>query len=557
MGEIEFATRMLKKLLELQYFQENSSDIHFHDAGKGRNAVTALYRSGVTKKTIVLISHFDTVHTEEFGGGLEDLAFQPGLLAEELKRRISDLPEDAQEDLASDEYLFGRGTMDMKMGIALHLHLLERASVEKWPINLLLLTVPDEEVNSSGMRAAAKGLVDVKDKYGLDYELFLNSEPSFTQKRHDPNYYIYSGSIGKIMPSALFYGRETHAGEPLSGMTGHYMASYLTRAMEFNSDFVEEAYGEKTPLPVCLQQKDLKGDYSTQTSHHSAALYNVFLMRQNADDIMKIFKNTAILAMAECEKDYKAVCEREGVQPVGDINVLEYRELLAFAAGKIGEREVQGLLEGVMADETLDEREMSMLISDRLLLHCQELTPAVVLFYAPPYYPAVNSSDNRLVQEKIALAQKVLREEFNVDAKQVHYFNGISDLSYVNYDAADTGWESYKNNTPVWGETYSIPFQEMQQLQAPVLNIGPYGKDAHKLTERLHKESAFIHTPLLLGKVIESMFVTTIKAMIIKSPTVSIHGLAFCRTTILLRCCKSFILHYCLPSNSCTLKVET
>ena len=508
MGEIEFATRMLKKLLELHYFRENSSNIHFHDAGKERNAVTALYNSGVTKKTIVLISHFDTVHIEEFGGGLEDLAFQPGLLAEALKRRLSELPEDAQADLASDEYLFGRGTMDMKMGIALHLHLLERASTEQWPINLLFLTVPDEEVNSSGMRAAAKGLVDVKEKYGLEYELFINSEPTFTQKPHDPNYYIYSGSIGKIMPSALFYGRKTHAGEPLSGMTSHYMASYLTRAMEFNSDFVEEAYGERTPLPVCLQQKDLKGDYSTQTSHHSAALYNVFLMRQNADDIMTVFKSTAVRAMAECEKDYKAICEREGVQPVGDIHVLEYRELLTYATGKIGETEIQGLLEGVMADEALDEREMSMLISDRLLLHCQELTPAVVLFYAPPYYPAVNSSDHGLVQEKIALAQKVLREEFNVDAKQVHYFNGISDLSYVNYDAADTGWQSYQNNTPVWGETYSIPFKEMQQLQAPVLNIGPFGKDAHKLTERLHKESAFIHTPLLLGKVIESMFVS-------------------------------------------------
>ena len=511
-GEIEFATRMLKKLLELQYFQENSSYIHYHDAGKERNVVTALYNSGVTKKTIVLISHFDTVHTEEFGGGLEDLAFQPRLLTEALKRRTSDLPEDAQVDLASNEYLFGRGTMDMKMGIALHLHLLERASIEKWPINLLLVTVPDEEVNSSGMRAAAKGLVDLKEDYGLEFELFINSEPTFTQKPQDPNYYIYTGSIGKIMPSALFYGRKTHAGEPLSGLTSHYMASYLTRAMEFNSDFVEEAHGERTPLPVCLQQMDLKNDYSTQTSHHSAALYNVFLMRQNADDIMNIFKKTAIQAMAECEKDYHAICEREGVQPIGNINVLEYRELLDHASGKIGETEVQGILEGVMADEKLDEREMSMLISDRLLLHCQELTPAVIVFYAPPYYPAVNSSDNGLVQEKIALAQQVLREECNVDAKQVHYFNGISDLSYVNYDAADSGWLSYKDNTPVWGETYSIPFKEMQQLQAPVMNIGPYGKDAHKLTERLHKDSAFIHTPLLLGKVIESMFVSTIKA---------------------------------------------
>ena len=508
MGEIEFSTRMLKKLLELQYFQDNSSQIHFHDAGKGRNAVTALYTSGVTKKTIVLMSHFDTVHTEEFGAGLKDLAFQPKLLTEELKKRMSKLPEDAQKDLASDEYLFGRGTMDMKMGLALHLHLLERASNENWPINLLLLTVPDEEVNSSGMRAAVKGLAELGETYSLEYELFLNSEPSFSQTPQDPNYYIYSGSIGKIMPSALFYGRETHAGEPLNGMTSHYMASYLTRAMEFNPNFMEELYGEKTPLPVCLQQLDLKEDYSTQTSHHSAALFNVFVMRQNADDIMNIFKETAVKAMAECSKNYRKVCEREGVQPIRDINVLEYQELLKYAAEKIGDAEVQRILETVMKDESLDERKMSMLISDRLLLHCQELSPAVVLFYAPPYYPAVNSSDNKLVQEKVALAQKILHDEFRVEAKQVHYFNGISDLSYVNYDAADAGWQSYKQNTPVWGETYSIPFTEMQQLQAPVLNIGPFGKDAHKLTERLHKKSAFIYTPRVLEKVIESMFVT-------------------------------------------------
>ncbi len=63
--------------------------------------------------------------------------------------------------------------MDMKMGLALHMHLIENAAAEDWPINLLLMTVPDEEVDSAGMRAAVE-----------------------------------------IMPSALFYGVETHVGEP-------------------------------------------------------------------------------------------------------------------------------------------------------------------------------------------------------------------------------------------------------------------------------------------------------------------------------------------------------
>ncbi|MBO1914553.1 hypothetical protein J4G37_58245, partial [Microvirga sp. 3-52] len=105
-------------------------------------AVTGFYNSGVTAKTIVLISHFDTVHIEEFGN-LEALAFQPKALTEELKTKIDDLPKDVQPDVESDAYLFGRGTMDMKMGLVLHLHLLELATTEKWPINLILLTVPD------------------------------------------------------------------------------------------------------------------------------------------------------------------------------------------------------------------------------------------------------------------------------------------------------------------------------------------------------------------------------------------------------------------------------
>src|SRR5699024_2158834 len=130
---------------------ENETQIHFHGAGKGRNAVSALYKHEDAKKTITLISHFDTVHTEEFGN-LGDMAFDPQTLTKRFKEIVEELPEGARNDVMSDEYLFGRGTMDMKMGLVLHLHLLEMASMENWPINLLLVTVPDEEVSSDGMR---------------------------------------------------------------------------------------------------------------------------------------------------------------------------------------------------------------------------------------------------------------------------------------------------------------------------------------------------------------------------------------------------------------------
>ena len=94
---------------------------------------------------------------------------------------------------------------------------------------------------------------------------------------------------------------------------------------------------------------------------------------------------------------------------------------------------------------------------------------------------------------------------------QIHYFNGLCDLSYVQYNDDANGWEAFERNTPVWGDIYSVPFADMLQLQAPVLNVGPFGKDAHQLTERHHIESAFIHTPAMLDSLIKSMIKKTVE----------------------------------------------
>jgi arginine utilization protein RocB len=502
-GEREFPGRVQAKLQELRYFQENPGHLALNDADLGRCFLTGLYKCDA-KETIVLLSHFDTVNTEEYGD-LEEFAYQPEELTKLLVNRINELHEDAQSDLTSGEYLFGRGTMDMKMGLAMHMRLLEKASVEKWPINLLLLTVPDEEVNSSGMRAAVTKLVELKDKHNLSYKLFLNGEPVFSQEPGDRSFYVYSGSIGKIMPSALFYGKETHVGEPLSGITAPYIASFLTQRMEWNLSLQEKVEGETTPLPVTLQQKDLRLEYSAQTPYRSAALYNVFLMKRNAEEIMGIFEKVAIDAAGACNKAYKEVCLKQSVEAVGEVRVLRYEDLHTHAIRKFGPDFVEEIKDQVQANTNWDEREKSLRIADSLMIECQELAPAIVLIYAPPYYPAVNSSDDDLVKRCVQFVREKGQEVYNLPVKQVHYFNGISDLSYVNYQDDGEGWTAFKANTPVWGSSYSIPFDAMAVLRAPVLNVGPFGKDAHKRTERLHIKSAFEEVPTLVEGMIKMM----------------------------------------------------
>lgn len=498
-GERQFPVKLKKKLEAVPYFQENSDYLALHEADLGRKFLTALYKHPEARETICLISHFDTVNTEEYGD-LEPLATQPEKITKALHDRKNELPQDAREDLESGEYLFGRGTMDMKMGLVLHMSLIEKASVEKWPINLLLLTVPDEEVNSSGMRCAVETLITLQQNYNLTYKLFLNSEPVFTEESNQ--HYLYTGTIGKMLPAALIYGKETHAGKPLSGLTSPYITSYLTQEMEFNDLFQEISYSETSPLPVTLQQKDLKMEYSTQTPYRSAALYNIFLMERNANEVFHLFEQVAETAAKKCNVDYQQICQKQQMNPIGEVKVIRYKDLLDYAIRKFGVEFIEQIKEDVHAHEEWDDREKSLRITDRLMIECQELGPAIVVLLAPPYYPAVNSTGNELIEACTDFVSKTAAEKFGLSIERKHYFNGLCDLSYVNDSGSSQGWTSFEENTPVWGDSYTIPFESMKQLNAPVLNVGPLGKDAHKRTERLHMRNAFEEVPVILEEMI-------------------------------------------------------
>ncbi|SDH88860.1 Arginine utilization protein RocB [Planococcus glaciei] len=505
-GEVQFAYKLKEKMEMLPYFQEHPERLSLSEVNWGRENLTALYKHPEAAETIVLISHYDTVHTSEYGD-LEPLACSPLELAEAFKKVQDELDPEAQADLQSGEYLFGRGTMDMKAGLALHMALIEKAAAEEWPINLLLVTVADEEVNSAGMRYGVSKLLDLEREFGLEYILFLNGEPVFAQYPGDMAHYIYTGSIGKIMPSALFYGKETHVGEPLSGITSSYISTYLTHRMEWNTSFRETVYGETTPLPVTLMQRDMKLEYSAQTPYRTSAMYNVFLMEKTAEEVFDQFEKVAIEAMEHCTRDYLAMCEREKIEPLGEIRVLRFEELMKYAINKFGIDYVNAALYDTMMHPEWDVRDKSMRIVDILLINCQELTPATVLLYAPPYYPAVNSSEDELVKRCLQQVSANAEEKFGLKLQQIHYFNGISDLSYVNYTDQNGGWMTYEKNTPVYGDQYSIPFQAMKHLKAPVFNVGPFGKDAHKRTERLHIKNTFEEMPILLEEMILSIAV--------------------------------------------------
>lgn len=495
-GEIQFPHEVKDLLLDMEYFKKHPEFVELHDAGNDLNALTALYRSeDKDAQTIVVMSHFDTVHTNDYGE-YESLALQVDLLTDTYQT-LDGWSDELQADIDSGDYLFGRGIMDMKMGLALHIRLIERISAQQLPVNVLLLTVPDEEVDSKGMRTASSALVKIREEHDLNFGLILNSEPSFMQIPNDQNYYIYTGSIGKIMPAVLCYGVETHVGEPLKGFNAMFMASTINRHMEYNAIFKEEAFGEHTPLPITLRTDDLKLDYSTQVTHRVASIYNVFTMQQSANSVFQSFNQVVGEAAEDMTSQYENACHAFGVQPDFKVRAFTYSELLEHARVKLGSEIVESIIKSsIKADK--DMRQQSFDVVESLMYRLKELSPAIITMFAPPYYPPVNNTEHPLVQESIQLTKAHM-----TDVTVMHYFNGISDLSYVAYQDDVNSFSDYVNNTPVYGKTYHIPFEDMAALATPFINIGPFGKDPHKYTERLHKTHAFVQTPKLLDAVIE------------------------------------------------------
>ncbi|MCS4486119.1 M20/M25/M40 family metallo-hydrolase [Staphylococcus americanisciuri] len=502
-GETTFPMMVRDLLMQLPYFQQHSEYISLVETDDARHAVMAFYHSPQATQTITLISHYDTVGIEDYGP-FQPYAFDMDQLTTKFQQDMRYLDQMSQDDLHSGDYLFGRGSMDMKPGLMLHMSLIEQAIIEQWEVNLILMTVPDEEVTSKGMHAAVTYLAQLCDRYDLSIALHLNSEPTFQQAHHDTNHYHYTGSIGKIMPGVLVYGCETHVGTPANGLSSNFILSYIQQEIEYHTRFQEYFEIEETPLPVSLRVTDIKQHYDVQTPFRSVALFNMFLFKRNANELFANFNNAVTDGMNKGLSTYQQRIATTGGTAF-DMQLITYDKLLQYAIEHYGQEKVNEIIHTHIQIEA-EPHMQSIVVVDALMRLCRELGPTVVTFFAPPYYPATNASYHPLTERISETIDATLQAQFNRKSKRIHYFNGISDLSYVAPSPNGSGFEAYADNTPVFNKTYTIPFEAIEAIQAPMMNCGPIGKDAHKVTERIHTKSAFEELPVILSTIIKQHF---------------------------------------------------
>ena len=185
------------------------------------------------------------------------------------------------------------------------------------------------------------------------------------------------------------------------------------------------------------------------------------------------------------------------------IKVITYKELKQYAIEKTSETYIASLEHSIAKERKGDNRVQSIDIVDQLATICKELAPMAILFFAPPYYPAVNTEEEPVINELSASLIDYAKKRFGYDMQPVSYFNGISDLSYATLQASIGDMETFNANLPGDNELYDIPFRDIARFNAPVLNVGPIGRDAHKQSERLYLPFAFGELPHLLTHIIK------------------------------------------------------
>lgn len=488
---------------EIEYFKEHNDNLKIHDIDKdpyGRKFISALFKKGTSKKTIILLSHFDVVGIEEFGH-LMDYAYSP---VEYTKRlRYEDIPKKVKEDLETGDWLFGRGTMDMKCGLAIHIELIRYIYENNLDIdgNILLITVPDEENSSIGMLSAVNYLSNLKDM-GYEFQGCINCEPFFQEYPGDDNKYIYTGTIGKLLPFIFSAGIETHGGEPFNGISSSLLSSIITSLMEANTELCE-TYGDYTaPPPICLKQQDMKTLYTVSTPNFSYAYYNYMTLTSTPGDVIEKIKyictkafDLAISKIVAESKRYASLSGKGTPAVNFEPKVITYDELCTLVKDK-------GIsidkIKDKYKDTAMDTRDMTgNIISDMLKL-LPELRPVVIIGFAPPYYPHRMAGEGS--KNILDICIKIIKrsEEFHND-KLIHknFFPGLCDFSYLGFENPEC-YYTLKANMPVLDTGYTLPVDALSNINIGGINISVMGRDVHKYTERLNMPYSLKITPDLV-----------------------------------------------------------
>jgi arginine utilization protein RocB len=450
------------------------------------------------RRVALLLSHYDTVGVEDFaaiGGRLGDrIAFDPDALRETfLNYATGTLPAGshslladlAEEKAAPGTWMFGRGALDTKSGIAAGIAALEALDAGTLAGDVLFVSCPDEEHASAGMLAAVPELARLKREEGLDLVGGLNLDIA-------PEPMAYAGVMGKALAGLYVLGRPTHAGAPFEGVDAAQLAATLVARATSSRELVDCAGGQTAAPAVALRLRDLKTRYDLQTALEAEVELNLVSVTRPLPETLEELRRVALAAIAELLRSMRELASwaQPSLPPRPaptdpDGQALLWPELLQ-RAGEPGE-----LFE---ISDARDPRSATLARIRHVAREARLQGPAVVIHLLPPYYPFAAPGVGALVR---AVRETMARE--GLEVRPFHPL--VTDASYLAWRAEPP--EVLERYMPSYGREYTLPLAAMRELDLDVVNLGPWGRDPHGLFERVRCDWTFDRLPRLVARTLQ------------------------------------------------------
>lgn len=506
----------------LPYFQERPNQVYLlkteNDVIDRHNAIAYVKGTkGKSNKTVILMGHIDTVGIDDFSPE-QCMAFDSEKIKSYLlqTKNIEDL---VKRDIHSGEYFFGRGSLDMKSGVAAQMYVMKYFSEhpEELNGNIVAIAHCDEEDMSHGILT---GLIDferLKKEEQFEFIASINSDYTTPMYEGDENRYIYYGAVGKLLPSFYVIGRETHVGQPYGGLDPNLITAELTKRIDLNVELCDEALGETTFPPISLKQSDLKELYTVQTANKAYCYYNFFTHSMSPKDVLEKVRKIAVESfnsvISEMNCSYQKYCSQVGYDylPLGwkcRVYTYEefYKEVLEIR-GLSFENHMREFSVKLNKEEPyIDLRIFSIKMLEEAWKFHPDQSPAIIIYFSSSYCPRVeitgkNDNEKRLIE---AVEKAVNDEKYHCKNPIVtkYFFPYISDASFMAVCDDEDSLISLKNNMPAWGDKYSHKVEDILKINVPVVNVGSHGYDGHKYTERVHEAYTFGNVPNMIYKTV-------------------------------------------------------
>ncbi|MDO4940672.1 MAG: M20/M25/M40 family metallo-hydrolase [Erysipelotrichaceae bacterium] len=507
-GETNLANYIVDYFNNLSYFKNNPEQlclVKTKDDTLDRHSIIS-YIKGKGNKTIILMGHIDTVDTKDYGP-IEDYAYKCDELPSKLKEYFN-LDEEIINDIDSNEYLFGRGALDMKSGVAVHMCIMKYFAehLDELNGNLLFIGECDEEGSSLGIISCLDKLIEIKEKEKFEYITCINTD-FHTPSNGKDKPCVHIGTIGKLLPCFAVFGKEAHVGDSFNCFDPNLLLSEISRRISMNVDLCDVCEDGSTVPPISLKQMDDKDSYSVQTSLCSLGYYNYLIYNSSIGKVINNCKKIASDSFDEIinylNNQYKKYCELNKCEysPLPWTNkVYTYEEWYKYLSScdQNFEKEISDYaLKLNKENPNMDLRLFGYEMIKKSYSYYKDKDPVVVLFFGTMFYSPVECKDTKLIN----IVNKSIKEvDNNVDMKMFYPY--ISDMSFLANDNSEEEIEMMLHNCPQHNIKYVYPYKLIKELNIPVINVGTYGKDGHKFSERVNKKHTFETVPNIIHSII-------------------------------------------------------